>query len=128
MAYPFANYPFRTHSLVEGTSSTNATIQTVVPFRSIFVDAWWVPSGTVVASSGTIDITVNGSTAGTAGGATGYTGISISSSSNGGPGVQATHIGLTAAAGVQYLNAGDVLATVVSSSVGGCATFVIREF
>ena len=129
MSYP-TFFPFRTHFITEGGSSTGSeTINAVVPVRSVFVNAYWVPNGSVLASSGSIDITVNGTTAGTAGGNTGYTNISISSSTNGGPGMFATNVGLAATSvGVQYLNAGDILSTVISSSVGGTVTYVVREF
>lgn len=123
MALPFV-YPFKSRVLNATSTTSNSITPVAVPARAKLVNAYWVPANTVLASSGTIDITVNGTTAGLAGGNTGWTGISISSST----GAASTNLGSGVSAGVQYLSAGDVLATVISSSVGGTISFVVQEF
>ena len=123
MALPIF-FPFKTRVLNATSTTSNSITPVAVPARSKLINAFWVPANTVLASSGTIDITVNGSTAGTAGGFAGWTGISISSST----GNASTNLGVSVSAGVQYLNSGDVLATVISSSVGGTISFVVQEF
>ncbi len=117
-------YPFKTRVLNATSTTSNSITPVAVPARAKLINAYWVPANTVLASSGTIDITVNGTTAGIAGGFTGWTGIAISSST----GTISTNLGAAVSAGVQYLNAGDVLATVISSSVGGTMSFVVQEF
>lgn len=124
MAYP-QFYPFKTRVLNATSTSSNTIMAVPVPARSKFINAYYVTTPLASQTAvGTIDITVNGSTAGTAGGFSGWTGITVTTST----GNTSTNLGTSVSAGVQYLNAGDVLATVASSVVGGGVSFVLQEF
>lgn len=126
MALPIF-YPFKTRVLNATSTTSNAVMSVAVPARAKLVNAFYAttPQQSQTAA-GTADITVNGSTAGTAGGATGWTGIAVTTST----GSSSTNLGAanTGTVATQFLNAGDVLATVYSSCVGGNTTFVVQEF
>jgi hypothetical protein len=124
MAYPIF-YPFKTRVLNASTTSSNVVMSVAVPARAKFINAFYVTTNQASQTAvGTADITVNGSTAGTAGGFAGWTGITVTTST----GNSSTNLGTGVSAGVQYLNAGDVLATVLSSCVGGTTSYVVQEF
>ena len=124
MAIPFL-YPFKTRVL-NATSTTSNTIMSVaVPARCKLINAFYATTSLASQTAvGTADITVNGSTAGTAGGFAGWTGITVTTST----GNSSTNLGTGVSAGAQYLNQGDVLATVISSSVGGSVSYVVQEY
>jgi hypothetical protein len=125
MSYPNF-YPFKTRVLNATSTTSNVIMSVAVPARAFLVDAFYntTPQQTHTAV-GTADITVNGTTAGIGGGATGWTGLTVTTST----GNSSTRLGtLVGNASTVYLNSGDVLATVLSSVVGGNTTFVVREY
>jgi len=125
MAYPNF-YPFKTRVLNASSTSSNTIMSVAVPARALLIDAFYVTTSLQSqTAAGTADITVNGSTAGTGGSATGWTGLSVTTST----GNSSTQLSVKLGnASTVYLNAGDVLATVLSSCVGGNTSYVVREF
>jgi len=124
MALPIF-YPFKTRVLNATSTTSNQIVSVPVPARAKFINAF--VATTPLASQtavGTIDVTVNGTTAGLSGGNTGWTGITVTTST----GNSSTNLGTGVSAGVQFLNAGDVLATIASSVVGYSVSFVVQEF
>lgn len=125
MTYPNF-YPFKTRVLNASSTSSNTIMSVAVPARALLLDAFYVTTSLQSqTAAGTADITVNGSTAGTGGGVTGWTGLSVTTST----GNSSTRLGTEVGnASTVYLNSGDVLATVLSSCVGGNTSFVIKEY
>jgi|SRR6478672_7918075 hypothetical protein len=116
MAYPVVN-PFKTRVLNASSSSSNTMMSVAVPARAKLMGAFYATTPLQTHTAvGTADITVNGSTA------AGMTGITVSTST----GNSSTNLGIPTS--TVFLNAGDVLATVLSSCVGGNTSFVLREF
>ncbi len=116
MAYP-TFYPFKTKYLQATSTTSNSIMSTVAPARAKLIGAWYTTTSLSAHTAvGVVDVTVNGSTA------TGMGALTVSTST----GASATNLGGPTA--VTYLSAGDVLATVASSVVGGAVTFVVQEY
>jgi hypothetical protein len=88
-----------------------------VPARAKLVGAFYATTPLQTHTAvGTIDVQLNGT------GVTGMTGITVTTST----GNSSTNLGTPTA--TTFCNAGDVLATLGSSVVGGNTSFVLREF
>jgi hypothetical protein len=111
-------YPFKTRIYTAQTTTTNTICGTVVIARGKLDSVWYAttPLQTQSAAANALDITVNGSTA------TGLGALTITTSTGNtasGPFFPTANV---------FLKAGDTLASVCSSLVGGQTTYIVREF
>ena len=127
MAYPVF-YPFKTRVLNASSSSSNGSQQVAVPARAKYVSAVYAPTPQTAqtAAVNTCEIILwpvqltNNTTATIISSGT-LTAIVTTT------GTAGTQIPITATTAI-YVNAGDILATQLSSCVGGTVSFVLQEF
>ncbi len=118
MAYPVF-YPFKTRMYQATTTSSAATVNCVVGARGKYLGGY-VSAGSSSILSVVADVLLNGT------GITGSTGTSITSSTSplmgGGVAIPAPTVST-------FVNAGDVLGTLVSTALGGYSvTHIVQEF
>jgi len=120
MTYP-TFYPYRTHVLNATAASSNSSVSTPVPFRGVLLSVSQSNNVTPTAlQAGVFDVCQNGSTGGST--VAGLGGL-IATTGAIGSGGSVTYT----PSDLVYLNAGDILVTVVSSQVAASYAFAIKE-
>lgn len=124
MAYP-TFYPFKTRVINTATTSTAATCVVPVPARAKFVGGYIATNGAVANTvPGVWEIDWSGATSTSTPAV--ITGLSNITSTTTTTAVQSVQIPIPAP--IFYVNAGDVLSVVGSSTPGFSASLVLQEF
>jgi hypothetical protein len=126
MAYPVF-YPFKTRVLNATSSSSNGFMSVAVPARAKYVGAVYAPSQLTsqTAAVNTCEIVLFPASANSATATVISSGTACAITTT--TGTAGTAIPITASTAI-FLSVGDILATQLSSCVGGTTSYIVQEF